>query len=216
MKRYTVVKHFIAELNDNDIAIFIGPTLCKEAYQYDRPNNFYMEDAHGFGLSVALGLAMGTDKRIFVFMGEGDLLRQISSLIQMKASKCPNIFLVLLDNGVYQDGCGLPNIMEAVKSKLALMFHLGLVVFDFTFYFNRKEFKKMSQFMVSLRGPMTILINVDLGLKKNLPDIDINPEDMVSRLTEKIKDIESDTSLFDPASVLNINDIKDFSELGGK
>ena len=216
MRRYTMLKHFMAALKDNDIAIFTGPTMCKEAYQYDRPTNLYIDDAHGFGLSVALGLAMGTDKRVFVFVGEGDLLRQTSVLIQMKASLCPNIFMVLVDNKAYQDGCKLPNIMEAVRSKRALMFNLGLVVFDFTIYFARKEFKIMDQFMRSIRGPMAILVDVDLGIKKNLPEIELTPADMMERLHKELSREDSGSSLHEPGPVLRVEDIKDFSELGGK
>jgi len=211
-----MLKNFMAALEDNDIAIFTGATMCKEAYQYDRPANFYMEDSHGYGLSVALGLAMGTDKRVFLFIGEGDLLRQISGLLQAKASLCSNIFIVLVDNKAYQDGCKMPNIIGALRSKMALMFNIGLVVFDFTMYFNRKEFDKMKKFMKSIRGPMTILVDVDLGVKKQLPEIDISPEEMINRLQEELAKEELGTSLHEVPNIIDVDDIKDFSELGGK
>lgn len=216
MKRYTTLKNFIGGLKEEDIAVFTGPEMCKEAYQYDRPSNFYIEDSHGFGLSTALGLAMGTNKRIFVFMGEGDLLRQMSVLVQMKASKCSNIFMVLLDNKAYQSGGGLPTIMESVRSKLSLIFNLGIAVHDFTLYFDRKEFKKMKKFMDFLRGPMVILIDVDLGIKKGLSNIDLAPKDMLSRLQKELSKEDLVAEPQEPNHILRLEDIKDFSELGGK
>lgn len=214
MKRYVMLKNFISTLEDNDIAIFTGSEMCKEAYEYDRPASIYIEDSHGFGISVALGLAMGTDKRVFVFIGEGDLLRQLSALVQMKASLCPNIFLVLVNNSAYQSAGKFPNIMEAVKSIKAMIFNIGLVVFDFTIYFKRKDYKLMNQFIKNIRGPMAILVNVDLGLKKNLSKIDITPKDMLERVKDVIINEEIGTSLYDVDAVLNINDVKEL-DLGG-
>ena len=38
MKRYTVIKHFMDLLHENDILIFSGSERCKEAYQYKNNN----------------------------------------------------------------------------------------------------------------------------------------------------------------------------------
>jgi thiamine pyrophosphate-dependent acetolactate synthase large subunit-like protein len=76
MKRYSVIKNFTNLLKDNDIVIFSGKNMCKEAYQYDKPGYFYIDDTFGLSVSFALGIAMSTDKRVFVFVGEGDLQMQ--------------------------------------------------------------------------------------------------------------------------------------------
>lgn len=209
MKRYTVIKNFVASLEDNDVAIFSGKEMCKEAYQYDRPGNFYIQDSYGLAAAFALGVAMCTDKRIFVFIGEGDLLRDLSITTQMSASKCPNIFLVVLDNGVYQSAGNFPNIMESMRSKRGVMFNMGLVVFDFTVYLVKKEFSKMKFFMKNLRGPIVLFFDVDRGVKKQLSEIDIFQEDLKTRLMEFLKSKETGTSLYKPSGpVLNANDVK--------
>lgn len=208
MKRFIVLKNFIASLEDNDVAIFSGKEMCKEAYQYDRPGNFYIQDAHGLAPAFALGTAMCTNKRVFVFVGEGELLREFSVTSQMAASKCPNMFLVILDNKSYQSAGNFPNIMESIRSKRGVMFNMGLVVFDFTVYLRKKEFNKMRSFMKNLRGPLVLFFDIDRGIKKDLPEIDISQEDLKTRLEEFIKNEEVGTSLYEASGpVLSANDV---------
>ena len=209
MKRYTLIKNFIESLEDNDVAIFSGDEMCREAYQYDRPGNFYIKDTYGLAPSFALGMAMCTNKRIFVLVGEGDLLREFSIAPQLSASKCENLFLVVLDNGVYQSVGKLPNIMNSINSKRGVMFNMGLVVFDFTVYLRKKEFKKMRSFMKSLRGPVVLFFDIDTGIKKDLPEVDINYKASKVRLMEFLANEEIGTSMRDNTGlVLNVNDVK--------
>lgn len=209
MKRYTVIKNFIASLADNDAAIFSGKEMCKEAYQYDRPGNFYIEKSFASAISIALGMAMCTEKRIFVFVGEGDLLREMSVAAQLAASRCSNIFLVVMDNNTYQDVDKLPNIMESVKSKRGVMFSMGLIVFDFTVYLRKREFGKMRTFMKNLRGPISIFFDVDTGKLKDLPEVDINEEKQKERLMKFLADKEAGTSLHKVTGpTLHVNDVK--------
>lgn len=209
MKRYTVIKNFINSVKENDVVIFSGKEMCKEAYQYDRPGNFYIERSFGAAASIALGMAMCTEKRIFVFIGEGDLLRELAVTSQISASGCSNIFLVVLDNNTYQSAGKLPNIMYSMKSKRGVMYNMGLIVFDFTVYLRKKEFKKMRDFMANLRGPVVLFFDVDTGIKKDLPEIDISEEDQKKRLIKFLADKGAGTSLYKiTGPSMHVNDVK--------
>ena len=96
MKRYDVLKEFIKRLRNDDIAIFAGKEMSKEAFQYDREGNFYVSSTHSIAPALAMGLASGTSKRIFVFSGEGTFLREAGTAIQMFASRLVNLFYVIL------------------------------------------------------------------------------------------------------------------------
>lgn len=209
MRRYAVLRKLIGILNENDIAIFSGSEMCKEAYQYDRPGNFYISEPSGLAASFALGVAMSTTKRVFVFIGEGEFLKDFIVALQIKSSQARNIFLVLLDNGMYQSAGGFPNIMEHFKSKSASIFNMGLAVFNFDIYFKGNNFKNLPGFMNNLRGPASILINVDPGTKKNLPDIEVSSVDLKNRFFEFVRNIEVGTSSRSIAGpILRIDDIK--------
>lgn len=209
MKRFIALKYFIPTLRDSDIAIFTGHEMCKEAYRYDRPGNLYLEYHYGLAPAFALGLAMCTDKRVFVFIGEGELLREMAVAVQMAASKCKNIILMVLDNGIYQSVGAYPNISQSIKSKRGTMFHIGVLVYDFTVYFAKKEFDNMKSFMKNINGPLAIFIDVDPGLKKGLPPIEISFEDQKSRLMDFVQQkIEVEEPLIVTGPVLDANDVK--------
>jgi len=81
MKRYTGIRVLTQALMDSDIGIFIGKDLCKEAYPYrQHESNLYFPDTKEGLLSVSLGMAMCTDKRIFVFCEDHYAIRNMSEL----------------------------------------------------------------------------------------------------------------------------------------
>jgi len=210
MKRYTVIKKFINFLHDNDVAIFSGQEMCKEAYQYDRPGNFYIDEPFGITMSFSLGVAMSTDKRVFIFIGEGDLLRDRSAVAQIAVSNCKNIYLVVLDNGIYQSAGGQPTIFNSIVSKKGFFYNLGFLVQDYTKHFYNRKFKQLQNIMNNLVGPVCIFMEVSKGIKKDLKNIKISKVDMKDRLVEFIKNKELATSLFEPPNseiVLNLDEI---------
>ena len=198
MKRYTVIKHLMDLLHENDVLIFSGPELCREAHQYKKDNCFYIEDNTGMAAAFGLGVAMCTDKRVFVFLGEGELLRELGILAQIGASKCSNMFLVLLDNGCYQSAGGYPSVFENILSKKGFIFNSNTKVITFTKHFKDKEFKRLKDRFPRLMGPMVILMDVDKGIKKGLDKININFKKQRDRVSKFILDPTKETAMFVP------------------
>lgn len=208
MKRFKIVKDFIACLNDNDIAIFAGEELSKEAFQYDRDGNFYMLDSPGLAVPFALGVAMNTDKRVFVFTGDGDFLMELGAYAQAAVSRCKNIFCVILDNDCYQSAGGPPTIFRSLNSVTGVLFNLGLTFFNYTPHFKgRVSIPHMFKKINNLVGPVSILIEVEKGFKKNLKDIDISKEDLKNRISQFLKDREKGTSMYVPPYSLDFFDV---------
>jgi hypothetical protein len=198
MKRYTIIKNILGLLDENDVLIFSGEDLCKEAYEYHKDNHFYVKGSVGSAASFGLGIAMCTDKRVFVFLGEGELLRELGILVQIGASKCSNMFLVLLDNGCYQSSGGYPSVFDSLLSKKGFIYNANLKVTNFTKHFKDKVFKKLKDRFLRLVGPLVILMEADKGLKKNLEDIDIDFEEQRERIIKLVTDLEKETAMFVP------------------
>jgi hypothetical protein len=203
MKRYTAIKNLLNLLHDNDILIFSGPDICKEAYEYDKPNHFYINDTQGVAASVGLGLAMCTDKRVFTFIGEGELLRDLGILTQLGSSRCENMFLIVLDNACYQAAGGHPSIFDNVISKKGLVYNAGSKVVDFTKHFRDRIFKNLKNRFDTLLGPITILLDVDKGLKKDLPEIEIDYLKQKDRIKELVSNTELKSALFIPPQLID-------------
>lgn len=208
MKRHRVIKDFLSYcVKENDIVIFSGEELSKEAFLYDRPGNFYIcSDSYGISPSLALGMAMHTDKRVFVLCGDGDFLMEFSSAAQMAVSKCKNLFYMVLDNGCYQSAGNHPTIFGELLSIKGIAFNLGFIVYDFSSFFKNKTTKtEMSNFFNNMLGPAFILMQIDKGIKKDLKDIDHSKEELRNRIFNFVVDKESGTSLFVPPPIGNLN-----------
>lgn len=198
MKRYTVINNFINLLHDNDVLIFSGEELCKEVYENDKRNHFYIKDSIGVAIPFGLGIAMCTDKRVFVFVGEGELLRELGIISQIGASKCSNMFLVLLDNGCYQAAGGYPTVFENMLSKKGFIYNSNTKVITFTKHFKDRQFKRLKDRFPRLVGPLVVLMDVDKGVKKGLEEIDIDFKEQRDRISKFILDPTKETAMFVP------------------
>jgi hypothetical protein len=137
---------------------------------------------------------MCTEKRVFIFVGEGDLLREFSIIFQLSVSRCNNIFLFIVDNGVYQSVGNFPNMFNSLKSKSGFMFHAGVSVFDFTSLFERHDTHTLGITFERLSGPSVILISVECGLKKDLNKCVSN----YNEFSDFVKNKNLGTALFFP------------------
>ena len=68
----------------------------------DRPENFYVEDAMGLALPLALGLAVARpDRQVVVVEGDGGMLMHMGGLITVGAAAPGNLTVLLIQNGVH-------------------------------------------------------------------------------------------------------------------
>ena len=219
MKRFSVIKEFSKILSGSDVVIFSGKEMCKEAYQYDRSGYFYIDNYFGVSVSFALGIALCTDRRIFVFVGEGDLLRELAVIGQIAASKCKNIFIVVLDNGGYQHAGNFPNIFDMFLSKKGVFYNMGCLVHDFTTNLKNKHLVEVKAAVERIRGPMVILIEVEFGLKRKLDSIKSRPITRIKKLIEFLNNSDMKSSLYTPPIWFAIPDQKiksiNIGEIGG-
>ncbi|HVX78286.1 MAG TPA: thiamine pyrophosphate-dependent enzyme [Bradyrhizobium sp.] len=66
------------------------------------PENFYLEDAMGLALPLALGLSVAQPKRpVIVVEGDGALLMHMGALVTVGAVNPANLTVLLIQNGVH-------------------------------------------------------------------------------------------------------------------
>jgi sulfopyruvate decarboxylase subunit beta len=69
---------------------------------HDAPENFYLEDAMGLALPLALGLAIAQPTRpVIVVEGDGALLMHMGALVTVGAVNPANLTVLLIQNGVH-------------------------------------------------------------------------------------------------------------------
>ena len=197
MKSKKVIQTMLSCIKDNDVVIFSGDELCKEAYEYYRDGNFYIRDNNCNGLSLALGIAMNTNKRVFVFCTDSDLIKNISYMLNIAVSKCKNIFVVILVSGKYQVSGGQVNIFDSISSPKNLLFSMGFLVFDYTFHLkNKGTVKELKQLIERSIGPVVSIIKVTGGLS-NLESYAIPSNKLlINRIKTFIQNTNIGTSLY--------------------
>lgn len=167
MKRYTLSRLFLSLLNDDDVVIVAGKGLCEEAFRYDGDNYFYIENSNGITSSVALGMAMHTDKRVFVLCNDADFLKEVGSALQMAVSGCRNLFYVIFNEGIYSDDGGMPTIFREVPSPMGMLFDFGFGTSNYSDFFDKKgSMKQLKNVIDGAKGPRAVLINVTKGNQK--------------------------------------------------
>ena len=68
----------------------------------DAPENFYLEDAMGLALPLALGLAVARpDRKVVVVEGDGGMLMHLGGLVTVGAVAPQNLTILLIQNGVH-------------------------------------------------------------------------------------------------------------------
>lgn len=154
MKRNLAIREFIKLLNDDDIIIASGPNICKEAYLYDRPLTFYIED-DSIAQSLALGLANGTSKRVFVLCTDDTIQSDLDFVLQLGISKKENIFCIVFNT---KQGARL---LGSCRSVISALFNLGADIYDYSNYFSKiANVASVKGHVSVLRGPTLILIGV--------------------------------------------------------
>jgi thiamine pyrophosphate-dependent acetolactate synthase large subunit-like protein len=77
-------------------AVAVWPELS------DTPLDFaYLPSAMGHGPGLGLGLALASGRGVIVINGDGSMLMNLGSLVTLAAHPA-NVFLLILDNGLYE------------------------------------------------------------------------------------------------------------------
>ena len=70
----------------------------------DSPYNFYLWGAMGGALMVGMGLAHAqSTRRVFVFVGDGELMMGLGSLATVAVQRVKNLSVIVLDNEHYAE-----------------------------------------------------------------------------------------------------------------
>jgi len=188
MKRYTALRILSSCLEDNDVALFSGKGVCAEAFKYHRPGNFYLNEVKS-PAAVAIGLANGTDKRVFIFCEDYKLLEDLSAAGQMAVSKCNNIFYIVLVSGQYTSN--MPTIFNSLIAPKGMLFNMGFIVHNYDSQFNiTKSAKEIKAIWSTAKGPLAAFVSV-AGSSETFNAV----ENDVTKFSEFVKDVSIGSSM---------------------
>ena len=115
MNTREAVKIILSNLEDDDAAIFTTGYISRYAFDIkDRDANFYMIGSMGLLSSVGLGIALNSDRKVFIFDGDGSILMDLGTMAMIASQKAHNLIHIALDNRVYNSTGGQPTISRNV------------------------------------------------------------------------------------------------------
>lgn len=169
----------------DDMIIYIGETLCGEVHNTDREFAILMDKDYLDYFSLALGIAMTTEKRIILVCEDYYVLKYFKSVVQISVSQCKNIVILVLVTGEYAAAGGQPTIFNSIRSPKGVFFNMGLLTHDYTNYFkNKGTLKSIIDMLTRFNCPVVGLIRVE---NKKLYVNDI-PKVGLADLTSKLRE----------------------------
>jgi thiamine pyrophosphate-dependent acetolactate synthase large subunit-like protein len=180
MRRFKVIKKILALLEYEDIALFTTGMIGREAFfAKDRESNFYMIGSMGLASSVGLGIAMNTERRVFVFDGDGSALMDLGTMAMIGALKPRNLIHIVLDNESYQSTGGQPTISNVIDlAKIAISCNY-VNIFKIT---DAKDLENVFSEKIYLPGPNFILIKISNSTSEDVPRVGHSPEKIRDRI----------------------------------
>ena len=197
MNKKNILKQYISFLTKDDIIILAGKSTCQEATNYTNLNIFCCDDDYGFGMAIALGIAMGTKKRVCFLCEDYYLLKDIGAVVHMGVSKLKNLFVMVINDGYYPFVQNMPTIESGMSNFKGILFSSGFLVNDYSHYFKTQTLSKSVKSWVSvMKGPFIVFIRPD-KVKEIEKCYDKPDYDVIEQLA-RLKTIVNDkvTSLF--------------------
>lgn len=104
LRRREVVARILRDRKDSLAITSLGNPTFDVASAGDCAQNFYLWGAMGGAVMVGMGVALAQpEKRVFVFVGDGEMMMGIGSLATV-ACHCPsNLTIVVIDNEHYAE-----------------------------------------------------------------------------------------------------------------
>ena len=162
MNRKRVFSGFSKLLSEEDVVFCIGKELICESKFEVFEGVCYFDDLSIDYLAVALGIAMGSKKRVFLFCDDSYLIKYINTMVQISASGCVNFYIIILNTGSYNNELKIPSLAQSIRSIKGTLFNLGILVHDYSIYFNNKQgLANLKSILDKSLGPLAALIDID-------------------------------------------------------
>jgi phosphonopyruvate decarboxylase len=149
----------------------------------DRPNHLYMVGSMGCVLPLALGLALARpDKRVIALDGDGAALMRLGAFATVGAYGPPNLWHLLLDNGVHDSTGGQATVSPRVS------FAGMAAACGYASSLETSDLGRISSWLTErpLDGARFARLHIRAGTPADLPRPSVAPVDVKTRLMQHI------------------------------
>ena len=159
-------------------ASYVWSNVC------DRPENFYLEDAMGLALPLALGLAVSQSrKRVVVAEGDGGLMMHLGALITVGSVAPRNLTVLLVNNNIHAASGGQP----LTNTGLDLTDLARSAGIEKTLYVGSLEtFRAHLPSALTEEGPYVLVLATEPDVPPAKPAFPMNPPMMKQRFMDAL------------------------------
>lgn len=190
MTREEAIQCVSSFLSSDDMVVSTTGKSSRELFEYREAqnqghgNDFLTVGSMGHSSSIALGVAMNTDKRIFCFDGDGAILMHMGSLGLIGNKKPDNFYHVMFNNSAHESVGGLPTIMEDIDIENVVLSCGYRKVYHAS---DMDELKEVLPEFVSEEGPVFLNVDVDISSRKDLGRPTTTPIENKNDFTDKLR-----------------------------
>ena len=159
-------------------ASYVWSNVC------DRPENFYLEDAMGLALPLALGLSVAQPhKRVVAAEGDGGLMMHLGTLITVGSVAPRNLTVLLVNNNIHAASGGQPlTNTELDLAELARSAGIGKA----ESVASLEAFRTLLPPALTEDGPSFLVLATEPDIPPVKPAFPMNPPAMKQRFMDAI------------------------------
>ena len=172
MTREEAIKIIIESLKGDEIIVSTTGKTSRELFETriargENPRDFYTVGSMGCSSSIALGIAMNSNKKTVVIDGDGAVIMQLGALTTIGHYHPENFYHILIDNNSHESTGGQPTVSDTVNFKEICLGsgYRAIYMAD-----NHENLKKALSEMFSeeVIGPSMLIIKVKKGARDDL------------------------------------------------
>ena len=190
LTREKAIQTIIDKLSDDDMIISTTGKSSRELYEYREAkkqghgNDFLTVGSMGHSSSIALGIALNTDKKVFCFDGDGAMLMHMGSIPVIASVKPVNFHHVLFNNNAHESVGGLPTVMSNI--------HICDVIkaCGYTKVYNARNIDELNDILddfIQSTGPVFLNIDTNIESRKDLGRPTTTPQENKKDFMNKLK-----------------------------
>jgi len=159
-------------------ASYVWSNVC------DRPENFYLEDAMGLALPLALGLAVAQpEKRVVAVEGDGGMMMHLGTLITVGSVGPSNLTVLLVNNNIHAASGGQP-LTNTELDLAALARSAGIGSSEKVD--SIETFRTLLRSALTGEGPSFLVLPTEPDIPPVKPAFPMNPPMMKQRFMDAI------------------------------
>ncbi len=126
MTREESLKEILSSLNDDDFVVSTTGKTSREIFEIREQrkqghgNDFLTVGSMGHTSSIALGMSLGTDKKVYCIDGDGSFIMHMGASAIVANNQKNNLRYILINNGAHESVGGQPTLALDIDCKKIL------------------------------------------------------------------------------------------------